>query len=102
MSVKVIISCVNSPQCFKSGTRDDYEVLKSFLKSQKPPSIGVLIKRCSENIQQIYRRTTMLKCDFNEVGCSHVNLLHIFRTPVPKNTYGGLLLKSRSLTIVIR
>ena len=25
-------------------------------------------------------------------GCSHVNLLHIFRTPFPKNTSGGLLL----------
>ena len=27
-------------------------------------SIGVLIKRCSENMQQIYRRATMPKCDF--------------------------------------
>ena len=25
-------------------------------------------------------------------GCCPVNLLHIFRTPFPKNTYGGLLL----------
>ena len=24
--------------------------------------------RCSENIQQIYRRTPMSKCDFNEVA----------------------------------
>ena len=24
-------------------------------------------------------------------GCSTVNLLHIFRTPFPRNTYGGLL-----------
>ena len=47
----------------------------------------------------------MSKCDFNKVarnfieivlwhGCSPVNLLHIFRTPFPKNTSGGLLLKS--------
>ena len=42
----------------------------------------------------------MPKCDFNKVvkqlycnfGCSPVNLLHIFRTPFYKNTYGGLLL----------
>ena len=27
---------------------------------------GVLWKRCSENMQQIYRRTSMLKCDFNK------------------------------------
>ena len=26
-------------------------------------------------------------------GCSHVNLLHIFRTPFRKNTSGGLLLE---------
>ena len=45
----------------------------------------------------------MLKCDFKKVtkqnieitlryGCSPVNLLHIFRTPFPKNTSEGLLL----------
>ena len=56
---------------------------------QKQPSIDVLIKRCSENIQQIYRRTPMsaisikLQSNFVEMkfqnGCSPVNLLHIFR-----------------------
>ena len=35
---------------------------------QKQPPRGVLIKRCSENMQQIYRRTLMLKYDFNKVG----------------------------------
>ena len=35
---------------------------------QKQPSIGVLIKRCSENVQQIYRRTPIQKCDFNIVA----------------------------------
>ena len=65
---------------------------------QKQPSRGVLKKKCSENIQQIYRRTPMPKCGFNKValtlrhGCSPVNLLHIFRTPFPRNTYGRLLL----------
>ena len=37
----------------------------------------------------------MPKCDFNKVarhGCSPVHLLYIFRTPVPKDTSGGLLL----------
>ena len=47
----------------------------------------------------------MWKCDFNKVakllcnvseialrhGCSAVNLLHIFRTPFLKNTFGWLL-----------
>ena len=37
----------------------------SFCKSnQKQPSRGVLKKRCSENMRQIYRRTPMPKCDF--------------------------------------
>ena len=37
----------------------------------------------------------MPRCDFNKValhGCSPVNVLHIFRTSFPRNTYEGLLL----------
>ena len=34
------------------------------------------------------------KCDFAlRHGCSPVNLLHIFRTPIRRNTTGWLLLK---------
>ena len=44
----------------------DMETFKSF--DQKQPSIGVIKKRCSENMQQIYRRTPTLKCDFNKVA----------------------------------
>ena len=29
------------------------------------PTKGVLIKRCFENMQQIYRRTPMPKCDYS-------------------------------------
>ena len=52
------------------------------LKLQKQPSRGVQRKRCSENMQQIYRRTPMAKCNFNiEIalfhGCSAANLLQI-------------------------
>ena len=65
---------------------------------QKQPSIGVLIKSCSGNVQQIYRKTLITKCDFNKVALqlywnsirhwySPVNLLHFH-----KNTCGGLLL----------
>ena len=34
----------------------------------------VLKKRCSENMQQIYRRTPMPKCDFNKVALSHFGM----------------------------
>ena len=37
------------------------------LVNQKHSSRGVLEKRCSENMQQIYRRTPMPKCDFKKV-----------------------------------
>ena len=71
--------------------------------AQKQPSRGVLKKSCSENMQQIFRRIPVPKCNFNKVGCnfietalrherSPVNLLHIFRTPFPKNTSGWLRL----------
>ena len=36
-------------------------------KVQKQPHKGVPKKRCSENMQQFYRRTPMPKCDFNKV-----------------------------------
>ena len=36
-----------------------------FNKLQKQPSRGDSKKRSSENIKQIYNRTTMPKCDFN-------------------------------------
>ena len=43
-------------------------LFKILLNIKKQPSRGVLKKRCSENIQQIYRRTPMSKCDFNKVA----------------------------------
>ena len=74
---------------------------------QKQPPRGVPRKSCSENMQQIYRRTPMPKCDFNKVvlqlrhGCSPVNLFHIFRTPFSKNTFGGLLLTFKILSMFL-
>ena len=82
----------------------NYSVLKGYLLFykmhfkwvQKQPSRGVL--------KQIYRRTPIPKCNFNKGaeqlyweialrhGCSPLNLLHIFKTPFPKNTSGWLLL----------
>ena len=72
----------------------------TFCCYQKQPSRGILRKRCSENILQMYRKKPMPKCEvlcnFIEItirhGYSPVNLLHIFRTPFLKNTSGWLLL----------
>ena len=36
------------------------------ISRQKQPPRGVPRKRCSENMQQIYRRKPMPKCDFNK------------------------------------
>ena len=56
-----------------------------------------LRKRCSENMQQIYRRTPKPKCDFNKVAkqiyWNHTSAWVFsckFRTPSPKNTSGWL------------
>ena len=70
---------------------------------QKPPRV-VLRKWCSENMQQVYRKTLMSKCNFNHLqssfieiafhdGCSPVNVLQIFKTTFFKRTSGRLLLK---------
>ena len=44
---------------------------------QKQPSRGVLRKRCSENMQQIYRRTPMSKREFNKLHFGMGVLLYI-------------------------
>ena len=70
---------------------------------QKQPSRCVLEEKYSENMQQIYRRTPMWKCDsikllcnFIEItlqhGCSHANLRHVFRATFTRNTSGELRL----------
>ena len=68
-------------------------------KYQKQPPRGVPRKRCSENMQQIYRRTLTPKCDlrsksnFIEIALRHggspLNLLHIFRTLFLRTPLGG-------------
>ena len=66
--------------------------------SQKQRSRGVLRKRCPEDMQKIYRSAISIKLLYNFIeivlrhGRSSVNLLHIFRTPFPKDISGGLRL----------
>ena len=45
-----------------------YKQLAFRYNIQKQPPTGVLRKRCSEKMQQIYRRTPMPKCNFNKVA----------------------------------
>ena len=40
-------------------------MLNSFMELQKKPPRRILKKRCSKNMQRIYRRTLTPKCDFN-------------------------------------
>ena len=101
----VIIIFVNllCPRKFTCPTKKWFIKMYSF---QKQPPRRILRKSCSENMQQIYWKTPMSKCDFNKVAkqlywnptsawVSLVNLLHIFRTPFPRNTSGWLLLKKQ-------
>ena len=53
----------HSPEEYASHAR--MELGKLYL--QKQPSRRVLRKKFPENMQQIYRRTTMTKCDFNKL-----------------------------------
>ena len=82
--------------------------LRQFKKiGQNQPSRDVLRKRFSENIQQTCRRTPMRKCYFNSIEItlrhrcySSTNLLYIFRTLFPKNTFGVLLLHNHWTRII--
>ena len=54
----------NTAYFFNGNALSTFKSYKWF----KQPSREVLRKRCSENMQQIYRRTLMQKCDFNKVA----------------------------------
>ena len=56
-----IVNCLKLQyKCF-TGFKIRFWVI--FISLQKQPCSGVLRKRCSENMQQIYRKTLMSKCD---------------------------------------
>ena len=85
---------------FFNGVLVWYSEIISSVYYQKQPPRGVLMKRCSENMRQIYRRTRMLKCDFNKVALlkSHfgmgvlLQICYIFSEYLYNNASGGLLL----------
>ena len=84
-------------------------LLKTFRSS--PPEVflgrGVL-KICNKFTGEppCRREISMkLQCNFNEITLRHecfpVNLLHIFRTPLPKNAYAGLFLNNLFLMFTV-
>ena len=94
------ISCLRIFKNKKLNAITFRSIVEQRYQFQKQPLRGVPKKRCSENMQQIYRRTPMPKCDFRQLseialrhGCSPKNLLHIFRTPILQNTSEWLLLQ---------
>ena len=66
---------------------------------QKQPSRGVLIKRCSENMHQIYKTHAEVRFQITCLAYSnHIStwvfsfkFAAYFQTPFPKNTSGGIL-----------
>ena len=88
---------ITQKMCFKCVFLRVENTLKTCSNIQnfkKQPTRGVLRKGCSENMQQIYRKTLMPKCNFK-----FANSLHIFRKPFPKNISGGLLLNFENVCI---
>ena len=88
-----------------------YSAISENYGDANQPSRGVLRKRCSENIQQIYRRTPIrslismkMQNYFIEITlrhwCSSVNFLYNFRISFPENTTAQLLLDANKLFIV--
>ena len=97
---QVLLAKLNLHIYYPDGNQEVWhsKFKKSDTTRSSRSSIGILKKRCSENMQQIYRRTPMSKllCSVIEIalrhGCSPVILLDIFRASFLKNTYGRLLL----------
>ena len=82
-SLELVIHRYNAKNVYYEGQ----EILKLLKAALQRCSCK---KGVSKNMPQIHRRTSMSKCDSIKVA-KHV-LLHIFRTPFPKNTSQGLLL----------
>ena len=77
-------------------------LLANFRSSPPEVFLKKVFWKYSENMQQIYRRTSMPKCNLTEItlrhGCSTANLLHNFITHFPNNVFDGLLLKFNPLS----
>ena len=92
---------------FSNKAGENFNLANVFLNVsptlQKQPSKGVLGKRCSKNMQQFTGEhprgsaiSIKLQTNFIKITlwhrCFSVNLLHIFKTALYRNIYGGMLL----------
>ena len=62
--ILLFISCSLSSKSVRRFCQN--HIAKTKFRSSHPEDIA--IKSCSENMQQIYRRTPMPKCNFNKVA----------------------------------
>ena len=71
-----------------------YEVFPCRSKSTDQISLETYLPDIKVKRYRIYRADRKLQSNFTEItfrhGCSSVSLLHIFRTPFPKNTSSGI------------
>ena len=71
-----------------------YEVFPCRSKSTDQISLETYLPDIKVKRYRIYRADRKLQSNFIEItfrhGCSSVSLLHIFRTPFPKNTSSGI------------
>ena len=68
LSKRVINKLLHTQVCIRRKNLVFALVLLIQLFEQKQPSRVALRKRCSENMQQICRKTPILKCDFNKAA----------------------------------
>ena len=59
---------------FLKDLDDSLKCSKRMLHHQKLPFRDFLRKRCPENMQQIYRKTPMSKCDFSKITCNFIEI----------------------------
>ena len=98
---KVMVNQNKFIECTLNILRTTRALSINFCIVQKQPFRGVMLKTFSGNMQQIYRKTPMPKCDFNKAALQDIpkDWLHsqISSPPHPR-----LRLKLVSLSGVIR
>ena len=95
-------NCLNVPMKYYILHQFNFLLLAVFCLAnscyQNQPSRGVLKKRYSENMQQIYRRTAMPKCDFNKQLCWNHTSTWVFSCKFAAYFQNNFFLTMKSFT----